>query len=156
VRRLVPILAAAAALVPAAGCGSDEGKTPAACLVPSSRYLAALAPAPGPVRLEGGTRISECLPRNQAVGELDRVGASAVRTATLLNAAGRRQPRGPAPLRLGYLLGALSQGAAHTAGIHAELVRRLESAARFSTGGSLPPEFRRDYARGYAAGRKNG
>ena len=74
--------------------------------------------------------------------------------ATKLNAEARRDPAGPAPLELGYLLGAVSKGAD---AIHTDLVSRLNSAARFSqTGGTLPATFERAFGRGYAAGRQSG
>jgi hypothetical protein len=54
-------------------------------------------------------------------------------------------------------MGAANRGAADTAGIHADLVRRLNSAARYSQGGApLPTGFESAYGRGYAAGRRDG
>ena len=41
--------------------------------------------------------------------------------------------------------------------IHTDLVRRLNSSARFSeTGGALPASFERAFGRGYAAGQRSG
>ena len=153
-RRLAPI-AIAALIVVAAGCGSsDDKETPAACLAPSGTYLQALEAAPGPVRLEGETPISDCLVSSQGGGQLQTVGGTLVVTATKLNAEARRDPAGAAALQLGYLMGAVSKGADL---IHTDLVRRLNAAAQFSeSGGTLPLSFQRAFTRGYAAGRQSG
>jgi hypothetical protein len=153
VRRAVAFLIPIALL---AGCGSNDGAaTPAACLAPAATYLKALEAAPGPVRLAGETPISGCLVDDQAAGELADVGASLVRTATLLSAEAERNPRGPQTLRLGYLVGAVQEGASETSGIHTDLVRRIEASSRY-----LKPRgsssFDLAYARGYAAGRSGG
>lgn len=58
-----------------------------------------------------------------------------------------------AAIRLGYLIGATRRGATHTAGIHLELVRRLEQAAGFD---GLPPARRAALGMGIAAGRRSG
>ena len=55
-----------------------------------------------------------------------------VEAATRLNAEARAEPGGAANLQLGYLLGAAQRGAEGTEGIHAELIRRLTAAARYS------------------------
>jgi hypothetical protein len=149
-------LAALIALV-GAGCGSTDSSTPAACLEGARTYLAALRDAPGQVRLGGETPIGDCLVENQEGGELATVGGAMVQAATGLNAAGRANPGGPAPLRLGYLLGAAESGAEDTAGIHADLIRRLETAAGYSPGGRpLDPAFDRGYGEGLDAGRARG
>jgi hypothetical protein len=139
-----------------AGCGSsDGGDTPAACLAPAATYLKALEAAPGPVRLAGETPISGCLVKDQSAGDLADLGASLVQTATLLSAAAPRDPGGEQTLRLGYLVGAVQEGASETSGIHTDLVRRIEASARY-----LKPRgtssFDLAYARGYAAGRSGG
>jgi hypothetical protein len=150
-------LALAVSLTALAGCGSGEEKTPAACLKRAPAYLAALRAAPGSVELAVGTPISSCLARNQGSGEETAVGTSMIGAATALNVAARANPTGPAPVRLGYLVGAAIRGASDTAGIHANLIARLTSAARFSPGGQpLPPDFGRAYASGYAAGKDHG
>src|SRR5215208_7971352 len=146
-------IAVAAALL--AGCGSSQNaQAPAACLVPNEGYLRALERAPGPVRLAGTTPISACLVPEQEAGQLGTVGRAMIVAATKLNAEARQDPRGEASVELGYLLGAVSRGADS---IHTDLVRRLNSAARFSqTGGTLPATFERAFGRGYAAGRQSG
>ena len=119
--------------------------------------MKALARAPGAVRLAGGTPISDCLVENQSAGDLADVGASLVRAGTVLSAASRKDPGSEQTLRLGYLVGAVQAGASETSGIHTDLVRRIEAAARFAK----PPgrgarAFGLAYARGYAAGRSGG
>ncbi len=79
-----------------------------------------------------------------------------VDAATRLNSAARRDPGGPETVQLGYLIGAVQQGSSDTGGIHADLVRRLDSAARFSPEGLLPAEFERGFGEGYSAGQENG
>jgi hypothetical protein len=139
-----------------AGCGSsDGGDTPAACLAPAATYLKALEVAPDPVRLNGETPLSDCLVDDQPAGDLADLGASLVRTATILSAGAEQDPGGPQTLQLGYLIGAVQEGASETSGIHVDLVRRLEAAPRY-----LKPRgassFDLAYARGYAAGRSGG
>ncbi len=138
----------------AAGCGSSGGSaTPAACLAPAGRYLSALEDAPGEVRLEGGTAISDCFTGN----EDPDIGQTVIRAATVLNAEARRDPSGPQTVMLGYLAGAVHEGAAHASGADADLVRRLDAAARFSPGGgTLGAAFERAYGKGYAAGEQGG
>jgi len=149
---LVPVLAVLA------GCGSDDGGgTPVACLAPASAYLKALRAAPGAVRLDGTTPISGCVTSGQESGELGQVGQSVVEAATKLNAQARRDPTGDATLQLGYLVGAIQQGASETGGQHTDLVRRLDAAARFNEGGeALPTSFERTFGRGYSAGQDGG
>jgi hypothetical protein len=141
-----------------AGCGSaEEDDTPDACLSGATYYSAALVKAPGAVRLPGGTPISDCLVANQGTGDLTNVGADLVRVATQLNAKARRDPSGAPTVQLGYLVGAVTRGAAETHGIHTELQRRVEAAALYSPAGKPPPEpFDHTYEKGYAAGREDG
>lgn len=154
--RLARTAIALAALVALASCGSENPETPRACLQGPAAFREALAKTPGPVELPGGVRISGCLVQNQSGGELATVGGALVRVATELNAQGRAHPSGPAPYRLGYLVGAVRTAAAETGGVHAELARRLSSAAGFAGSGKLPRSFRRAYARGMQAGHAAG
>jgi hypothetical protein len=151
-------LASVALLVTVAGCGSGgERATPVACLAPADRYLSALRAAPGEVRLEGGTAVSECLGAGQGAGELADVGQAMIEAATRLNARARRDPGGPSTVMLGYLAGAVHEGASRASGAAADLVRRLDAAARFEPGGgTLGAAFERAYGKGYAAGRQGG
>jgi hypothetical protein len=155
VGRIAIVFAGAALLV--AGCGGREGSTPVGCLEGREAYLSALEAAPGEVRLDGETPISECLAENQDPGDLATAGAAMVEAATTLNAEAREGPGGAANLQLGYLIGAAERGAEETAGIHADLLRRLAVAARFAPGKQpLPQTFLRTYAEGYDAGRADG
>ncbi len=141
----------------AAGCGGQSDATPVACLGGAGAYLRALGDAPGEVKLRGEAPISDCLVENQNGGDLAKVGAAMVSAATRLNAEARAQPGGAANLRLGYLLGAAQRGAEGTNGIHAELVRRLAAAARYSPDNRPhPPTFLRTYRQGYDAGHEDG
>ena len=143
------------ALLLVAGCGSDTNdEAPAACLATNQGYLRALERAPGEVRLADSTPISACLVPEQDAGQLANVGREMIVAATKLNAEARRDPEGAASVQLGYLLGAVAKG---SDAIHTDLVRRLNSAARFSeTGGTLPAGFERAFGRGYAAGQRTG
>ena len=157
--RALGALAAVLAFALLAGCSSDEADgTPDACLTDSAGYVAALETVDGgqataEVRLDGETPISDCLTSRQEAGELAQVGQELIAAATVLNAEARRDPEGPAAVRLGYLVGAAEKGAE---GIHADLVRRLQAAANFSPERELPPAFERGFAAGYAAGRDSG
>jgi hypothetical protein len=140
-----------------AACSSDEDVTPAACLESGDDYIDALDPAPAEVRLNGSTAISDCLVDGQDPAELGQMGEAMIEAATELNAAARRRPAGDDTVRLGYLIGAVQAGASETGGIHTDLVRRLDAAARFSERGRpLPVSFERAYGEGYAAGQETG
>ena len=151
-------LAAAVAATVLAGCGGSEGpeSAPAACLEGSDAYLSALSAAPEPALLPDGTPIGACLVAGQGGGELGTVGTAMVGAAGELSSAARRDPRGPAALRLGYLVGAVERAAERTGGIHRDLVLRLEAAARFDQGGEQAVAFERAFDRGVAAGRAAG
>jgi hypothetical protein len=141
-----------------AGCGSDdEDSTPVACLEGAGTYLDALERAPRPVRLDDDVPISGCLVPNQSAGDLTNVGGTILEVTTQLNAEARREPGGPPTVQLGYLVAAVDKGAEETEGIHAELQRRIESAALYGPAGKPPPPpFDQTYRRGYAAGRDDG
>lgn len=152
-----PLIVAVALAALLAGCGRDDGGTPAACLQGAGPYLEALQDAPGTVRLAAETTIGSCLVEDQAAGQLSRVGLALVRAATELNASARADRGGAAGVRLGYLVGAVQSGAAQTGGIHTDLVRRVEAAAEFRPSGQAPaPAFEAAYRRGLAAGRAGG
>jgi hypothetical protein len=159
-RSLLPtsagLLAAILALL-GTDCGAGSATTPFACLRGPNAYLSALSRAPGGARLGGQVPISSCLPKDQPEGELATVGTTMIIAATRLNVEARGEPGGAANLRLGYLLGAAERGAQRTAGIDAELLRRLGVAARYSPRGrALGMVFLRTYRRGYAAGDARG
>jgi hypothetical protein len=139
------------------GCGKQDDSTPVACLQGKEIYLAALADAPGAVKLADETPISECLAENQQGGDLATVGEAMVETATELNGEARSVPSSPAALQLGYLIGAAQRGADSTEGIHADLLRRLAVAARYAPGREpLSPAFLAAYRRGFDAGHSSG
>ena len=136
------------------GCSSSEDEdAPAACLGGADAYVSALRAAPGEVRLQGETPISDCLTPDQEGGELAAIGKEMIAAATELNAAAQKDPGGPEALQLGYLVGAVEKG---SEGIHADLGRRLDTAARYSPDGLLPAEFERTFGPGYAAGLESG
>jgi hypothetical protein len=156
-RRALAILATAGATFATSGCGAPDDSTPVACLEGSGAYLTALRKAPGEVQLRDETPISACLVENQKGGDLATVGTAMVTAATALDSEARQDPGGDANLRLGYLLGAAQRGAESTDGIHAELLRRLSVAARYSPGDHpLSPAFLRAYRRGFSAGEARG
>ena len=156
-RRGAALILAGAMLV-AAGCGSDrESETPAVCLSSSSTFLDALEAAPEDVRLEGSTPISDCLVPGQEGGPLATTGQAMVEAANELNRDVRSSFRRADMVELGYLIGAVQRGAAETEGIHEDLVRRLDSAARFAGEGEVfPASFERAFGAGYAAGLERG
>ena len=130
-RPLVALLILAALGVAAvAGCGSaDAPPLDAACTASPEAIERALARAPAPVTLATGTRLSECVSHARSDAELQSAGSVLTRAADdLALRAGRGDAR--AAVGLGYLVGAARRGAKRTAGIHAELARRVESSAR--------------------------
>src|SRR5437588_6424697 len=99
---------AAAALV--AGCGSEPSHAvPAACAQGPGPLERALARAPGEVKL-GGTRPSACFVRGGDPGGVESLGLTFLPAAEHLAVEARAQPRGPAAMRLGFLIGAVRRG----------------------------------------------
>lgn len=140
-----------------AGCSNSEPESaPAACLGGPEAYLQALNAAPGEVRLEGETPISDCLTSAQQGGELANIGSDMIRAATELNRRALEGSSAEAAEQLGYLVGAAQRGAEETGGIHEDLIRRLNSAARFSPSGTPGAAFERRFGRGFAAGQQDG
>jgi len=150
----IPILAALAiAAVLVAGCGSKESTdVPVACAGTADTYLNALQAAPGTVRLDGETPISDCFTGTESPD----VGQAVIEAASRLNAQARRDAGGAATVSLGYLAGAVHAGTANVPS-EADLVRRVDSAARFAPGGgTLGTAFERAFGKGYAAGEATG
>ena len=148
-RALAPAATAALVFAALAACGADEPQPPRGCTEPAD-IARALQAAPRAVSLPGGSRISACVHRARSDGDLQRVGSVLTQVADAL--AARATAEGAA-LQLGYLIGAARRGARDTAGIHVELVRRLEQAAPPS---SARAPARRAYRAGLAAGRRTG
>jgi hypothetical protein len=156
-RTLSAAILATIAVLFIVGCGKQNDSTPVACLQGKGIYLAALADAPGTVKLAGDTPISECLAENQQGGDLATVGEALVEAATELNGEARSVPTSSAALQLGYLVGAAQRGADSTEGIHADLLRRLTVATRYAPGREpLSPAFLRAYREGFDAGHERG
>jgi hypothetical protein len=152
-RRLASLIALAALGVTAAACGASDPPLDAACTASPDAIERALARAPAPVTLPTGTRLSECVSHARSDAELQTAGSVLTRAADDL---ARRAERGDAQaaLGLGYLVGAARRGAARTAGIHAELQRRVESSARVlvDRGAGLARALRRGVRAGEATG----
>ena len=147
------ILAVAAATALTA-CGSSETETtPVVCLEGAQAYLRALDASPTAATLEGGVPISDCFTDDQGSGELSSVGSAVIEAATRLSGEAAADPGGDAATELGFLVGSVESGTAATGGIHTDLVRRLDAAARPD---DPDASFRRSFAAGYAAARAAG
>jgi len=97
---------------------------PVACL--DGHLSKPLAHAPAEVRLEDGTKLSECFNRAANPAEIQQVGSIFIDQAERLASGARANPHSPAALQLGYLIGAMRHGTSHTQGIHYETRRRIE------------------------------
>jgi hypothetical protein len=103
-----------------AGCSRDEAPPlPVACTDGPQAIGAALQAAPGEVRLEDGTALSECVERARSDADLQTLGLTLTRVAEDLKVDGDA-------VRLGYLIGAARRGAPGDSSVQLELVRRLE------------------------------
>ena len=149
----MPAIASALLCALAIGCGGGDAPVAAgpACVAPADAFLAALEAAPGPVALEGGTTLSECVTGARNPGDLQTVGATMTEAAEELERTAPRDPQ--AALRLGYLIGAARRGSQGQLGITDELVRRLERAADLSRGTAAAQAA---LERGIAAGEARG
>lgn len=129
-------LAAAAALT---GCSTSNpsSRVPVECKESPATIQAALRRAPGDVRLQG-TKLSDCFARASDQGDVQAIGLTFVPAAERLAADARDAPRGPAAMRLGFLVGAVHRGAGRAQGIYSELERRVDSEAA----GVDSPSFR--------------
>jgi hypothetical protein len=133
------------------GCGREEdSQLPAACRLGAPAVQSALRDAPGDVRLESETKLSDCLVRTSEPGDVLLVGETYVAVAARLADAAAEDPGAQAALRLGYLMGAVRRGAEETQGIHDELLRRVEQETTRVDRAS--PAYRR----GERAGRQSG
>jgi hypothetical protein len=148
VRRAASLLAVAAT---AGGCGSEDPPFPAACNATPVRIAQALGTAPAPVTLDDGTRLSACVARAREDAEIQTVSAQYTQVATALSS--RVEASDAAAVQLGYLIGATRRGARRTAGIHLELLRRLDQTVGLD---GVPPHRRAVFRRGLAAGLRTG
>lgn len=149
--RRASAFAALAATLALAGCGSEDKSLPAACSAGPRPVTRALGAAPGPVRLEGGVRLSTCVQRASSEADIQTMGFVLIRAADELSA--RVAASDEAALELGYLIGAVRRGARHTSGIHQEMVRRVEQ----TTGpDGAPPARSAAFRQGLAAGERTG
>jgi hypothetical protein len=149
---MVRVLALSAVALLAA-CGGSGERLDDACLQSAGAIERALRSAPAPVTLSTGARLSECVANARSDSELQESGRVLTRAADHLSAAAKRGDA-IAALRLGYLVGATRRGAARTAGIHAELQRRIERTAAFLDAGG--PRVAAALARGLRAGEASG
>lgn len=134
----------------AGGCGNGEHRVPVACLEGAKPLQSALSEAPGEVRLESGTKLSECFNRAAEPAEIQQVAAIYISVAERLAPAARERPHSAAATQLGYLIGAMRRGAAGTQGIHYETQRRVEQ--ELTGVNTRSPEF----VQGEKAGEKSG
>jgi hypothetical protein len=149
-----PAALVALALIAAAACGGrDERPLDAACTSSAGAIERALARAPEPVTLGRGTRLSDCVSRARSNADLQSAGATLTGAAEHLAVRAKRGDA-RAGVALGYLVGAARRGAARTPGLHAQLARRLESAAAFVGQGG--PAVAAALERGLRAGRATG
>ena len=111
-------------------CGEQHRPVPAICTAGPGVIERALAAAPRAVRLPDGTPLSACVADADTDAELQTAGLVLTTAADRL---AERATRGDAvaALRLGYLTGAVRRGAAHTAGVGAELERRVSRAGAY-------------------------
>lgn len=144
------VAAAVVLTVALGGCGRvDPPDLPAACRESPARVSRALERAPAQVRLDG-TKLSSCFTRSAEASDIQTVSATFLAVAERLGDRALTRPGSAEALRLGYLIGASEHGAAHTQGIHEEMVRRLRLEP-----GDLPRRSVQ-YRRGLRAGRDRG
>jgi hypothetical protein len=132
-----------------AGCGGGDPGVPAACTQGPGVLKAALASAPGPVRLSG-TPLSKCLARGSSATDVQQVGGMFLTVTQQLAPRARAAPRSHEAVELGYLIGALRRGAGQGFGVYYESERRVES--ELSGVDQSSPAFRR----GERAGERSG
>ena len=133
-RRLVLLVAVAAA----AGCGpggDDDAQLSPACREPGG-IARAVQQAPGEVRLEDGTLLSDCIDDARSDADLQNVGIALTNVAEDLEVDAVRDAE--AARRLGFLVGAARRGAGSASALQAELVRRLERSAALDPEAATP------------------
>ena len=135
----------------APGCTRNPDESvPIECLQGPADIRAALVQAPGDVRLEGRTKISDCFKQAAPSADVQTLGGNVLAAAEQLAGRVRKAPHSHAAVELGYLMGAVRRGARGDTGIHYETGRRIEQEL---VGVPIEtPEFRR----GLEAGRRSG
>lgn len=152
-RRSLAAVAVAAVLGLVACGGADEPALDAACTESAAAVRRALDRAPAEVTLSTGTRLSECVSAARSDSDLQNAGVVLTGVAEELAVRARAGDE-RAAVALGYLVGATRRGAARTAGIHAELRRRIQRAAAFldEGGAAVVAALERGRRAGEAAG----
>jgi hypothetical protein len=135
------------------GCATvRDDPVPTGCDGDPATIVRALAQAPGAVTLPDGTRLSTCVRRARADGDLQALGLSLISVADTLRARAAADPGAAAAL--GYLAGAVRAGVAVNQGLATELGRRVERATALADG--APQAARAARARGLRAGEHSG
>jgi hypothetical protein len=135
------------------GCaGVRDDPVPTGCVADPAAIVRALARAPGAVTLPDGTRLSTCVRRARADGDLQALGVSLISVADTLRA--RAGGDLSAAAALGYLAGAVRAGVAVNQGLATELGRRIERASALADGAPQAAQAAR--ARGLLAGESSG
>ena len=132
------------------GCGNTDVAAAPECLDGPEAITRALERAPGPVRLDGRTRLSACFKQAASESDVQSVGSHFLTATQELTDRVRAAPHSDAAVQLGYLVAAVRLGARTDTGVHYETTRRIEQELQ-----GVPtdtPEFRR----GLAAGRRTG
>ena len=136
------------------GCTAGEDPPlPAECVQGEEALQEALAAAPQPVRVAGGTPISRCVELASSAAEMQNVGILVVGIAEELKKQAADGDEAAAAA-LGYLVGAVSRGAERTNGTHLELAFRVSRVA--GALGDPPPAIFDALIEGIAAGERTG
>jgi hypothetical protein len=107
-------------------CTNDAPTMASVCTdTDAAGYERALQAVPGAVRLRGGVAISECLRTVRNDGQLQNLGAVVHTVAEALAARVREDGDVDAARQLGYFAAAVDAGASRSAGVSAELARRV-------------------------------
>jgi hypothetical protein len=142
-----------------AACTKESPSMPSTCIdTDRAGYEHALTAAPGDVALPGGVTISTCTERVRTDAELQNLGSIVHSVAEELAARAKGADGAvgdaDAALRLGYLSGAISAGAAKSNGIAAELARRVQTTTVVLV--DAPRRVQRSLRTGAAAGAARG
>jgi hypothetical protein len=133
-----------------AGCGNHDVVVAPECTEGVRPVAAALAHAPGEVRIRGTVLISDCFQPAAGPADVQTLGAIMIETAHELADRVRKAPHSHAAVELGFLIGAVRKGAHTDGGVHYETERRIEQELVGLRTGT--PEFQRGLAAGMRAG----